>query len=156
MKRFENVHMEGLRNTMTEKELDSKLESAGQLQVRQLLQTMPEESLSLTWRSSLNEKLMASVETRRRKRRVAWFLSPALGIGLASVFAVVFLVKPNVTPEPAQSSSSSLEAKLVASHQDSVRYGEVTGAGLNQDEVIDGKSVTSVSTDYGEVDLGSL
>lgn len=141
---------------MTEQELDSKLESPGQLQIMQLVKAMPEEPVNLAWRSALNEKLMASVETRRRKRRVAWFLSPALGIGVASVFAVVLFTKPQMTSPQTPSEGAGIEAKLVAAHQDAIQYGEVTGAGLNQDEVINGKSVTGVSTDYGEVDLGSL
>jgi len=157
MNRFKGVKMEGRQEIMTELELDSKLESTGQLQVRQLVQSMPDEPVSMAWRSSLNERVMASIEAKRRKRRAAWFLSPALGLGLAGALAFVVLTKPTVGADPQPKASASIEAQLVASHQDTIRYYEGTGIGLSQDEVVNGKSsVSGISSDYGEVDLASL
>lgn len=147
--------MEGRQEIMTELELDAKLESAGQRQMRQLVQSMPDEQVSMAWRSALNQRVMANVEAKRKKRRAAWFLSPALGLGLAGALAFVFIARTPTAP-PEHSSQSSIEAKLVATHQDFLRYSEGTGSGLSQDEVVNGKSVTTVSTDYGDIDLTSL
>lgn len=139
---------------MKEAELDAKLASEGQELIRNMVKAVPEETVNLAWRSSLNEKLVAAVEAKQRRRRVAWFLSPALGLGLAGALAIVMFTTPSNTSSKV--SHRNLEATLVADHRDNVRYTDVTGVGLSPDEVVDGKSVNAVRTEYGEVDLGSL
>lgn len=154
MKGFETAKMDEL--NMTEQELDRILESEGHLQIKQAVQAMPEEHISMAWRSQLNEKLSAVVETKQRKRRFAWILSPALGLGLAGALAIVVMTK---TPTPSSStafdSTPRLEESLIASHQETLRYSDITGVGLNTDEVVTKRSVTP-AYDYNEVDFGSL
>ncbi|MBN9501201.1 MAG: hypothetical protein BGO01_14300 [Armatimonadetes bacterium 55-13] len=157
MKRFEQDKINGLEMRLTEQELDKRLDSAGQQQVRTMLQAMPEEPLSLSWRSELNQVLAAKRDSKIRRRRIAWFLSPALGLGVAGALAVVTMFK---TPEvrTSQISGDTIEAQLVASHRNSIRIADVTGVGLNSYEVIEGKNTSTVTpgSDLDGVDFGSL
>jgi hypothetical protein len=155
MKRFDTVKMDGL--NMTEQELDRRLESEAHLQIRQAVQAMPEDSVSMAWRSQLNEALVQKIEAKQRKRRFTWILSPALGLGMAGALAFVLMTK---TPDISVNSSSfanrpNLEESLIASHRDTVDYTDITGVGLNPDEVVSKRS-NAASYDYNEVDLGSL
>jgi hypothetical protein len=51
--------------------------------------------------------------------------------------------------------NESLEQSMVAAHRDSLRLTDVTGVGLNPDEMVASRSA-SAPYDYSEVDLGSL
>ena len=137
MKRFEQDKINGLEMRLTEQELDKRLDSAGQQQVRTMLQ--------------------AKRDSKIRRRRIAWFLSPALGLGVAGALAVVTMFK---TPEvrTSQISGDTIEAQLVASHRNSIRIADVTGVGLNSYEVIEGKNTSTVTpgSDLDGVDFGSL
>jgi len=148
----------GLENVnVSEEELDQMLQSEGQLQVRDLMQSMREDSLSLSWRSELNEELLSVVKTKQRKRRFAWILSPALGLGVASVFAFMVLANsPEMTPASTSiSTQPEIEERLIATYQDSLRYSDITGVGLNPDEVVN-RRTTSVSYDLVQASLDSL
>ena len=141
---------------LSEIELDARLEAPDQMRVRNLMQSLGDESVSMAWRSELNEKILATVATRQRKRRFAWILSPALGLGVAGALAVVLITKTPESPRfESRSTAPGIEANLVASFKDSINYTEVTGVGLNPDEAINGKS-SEASYDSAEVDLGSL
>jgi hypothetical protein len=154
MKEFDTVNING--TTMTEKELDLRLESETQLQIRQAVRAMPEDTVSMSWRSELNEKLVAGIQAKQKKRRFAWILSPALGLGLAGALAVVMMTKTTSTVvDQPMSHQSALEESLVATHQDALRYTDVTGVGLNPDEVVSKRSATALY-DFDEVALGSL
>lgn len=158
MKRIDTVKMDGLE--MTEQELDRRLNSEGHLQIQQVLRQMPEESVNMSWRSELNEKLISTIQTKQRKRRFAWILSPALGLGLAGALAVVVMFKTptisdNPVGNPQPQAGESLEQSLVAAHGDSIRITDVTGVGLNSDEMVNNRTASD-GYDFSEVDLGSL
>ncbi len=139
---------------MTEKELDQALESSVHQQLKEAVRSMPEDTLSMSWRSELNQKLMVKIEAKQKKRRFAWILSPALGLGLAGALAVVVMTKSPITPSVNSFTNvPHIEESLVASHQDALRYSDITGVGLSPEEVI---SQRSNSVDLNEVDLGSL
>ena len=153
MRPFNGFDMIG--REMTEQELDAQLASAGQQKIRQAIKSMPEDTVSMAWRSNLNERLMASVSARRRKRRLAWIMSPALGLGVAGVFALTLFTKTPEMPNPQPSTSGNVEASLVASFKNSIDYTDVTGVGLNPDEVV--SKARSASYDpNSDFDFGSL
>ncbi len=154
MERFEADKMSELK--MKEQELDRMLESDGGLQIRQAVQSMPEDHVSMAWRSQLNERLSTVVAVKQRKRRFAWILSPALGLGLAGALAVVVMTKtPTHFDVPDVRANTKLEESLVASHRDILQYSDITGVGLNTDEVVSKRS-SNASYSYDEVDFGSL
>lgn len=154
MERFEAAKMSELK--MNEQELDRMLESDGGLQIRQAVQSMPEDHVSMAWRSQLNERLTAVVAVKQRKRRFAWILSPALGLGMAGALAVMMMAKsPDQLESPVVSTNAKLEESLVASHRDILQYSDITGVGLNTDEVVSKRS-SNASYSYDEVDFGSL
>ncbi len=153
MKQFDLAKIEEL--NMTEQELDHLLSSEGSLKIRQAVQAVQEEHVSLAWRSQLNERLVGTIEAKQRKRRFRWILSPALGLGFAGALAVALFIKSPTTPHSASlNTGPQLEESLIASHQDSLRYSDVTGVGLNTDEVVTKRSPSTY--DYNQFDFGSL
>ena len=114
--------------------MDSKLESEGQLAISKMVQSLPDEPLSMAWRSSLNEKLLETAAKKRKKQRLAWVLRPALGLGLASVLAVVVMFQPHA-PRTSPVADKSLESAILTDHHNSVLFNEVSSAGLNANEV---------------------
>lgn len=141
---------------MKEQDLDRMLESDGGLQIRQVVQSMPDEQVSMAWRSQLNERLTTVVVAKQRKRRFTWILSPALGLSLAGALAMIVMTKtPTQMDTAGVGAGTKLEESLVASYQDSLRYSDITGVGLNTDEVVSKRSSQAVY-DYNEVDFGSL
>ncbi len=119
---------------LTAAELDRELQGSEQSQLRKLVRELPEESVSMVWRSALNEKLMAIAAYQRKRRRVIWVLRPALGIGLAGVMALTFVVIRG-THEVPKSHRASVEAALVGVHRDAVLADDVAGTGLTAIEV---------------------
>ena len=73
---------------------DAKLNSAGQMAIRSMIQALPEEPVSMAWRSALNEQLLASAAKQRKKRRLLWFASPAAGLTLVTALAFVVMFQP--------------------------------------------------------------
>lgn len=141
---------------MTEKELDSQLASDAQQLIRQAVRGVSDEPVSMIWRSELNQRVLSSIRTKQRKRRFVWIASPTLGLGLAGALAVLMMTNTSPVSDPIRfASSPALEESLVATHKDSVSYGDITGVGLNPDEVVSKRSST-VSYEFGEVDFGSL
>ena len=115
-----------------------------------------DEPVSMTWRSELNQRVLASIQTKQRKRRLAWIASPTLGLGLAGALAVLMMTNTSPGSDPIKlASSSALEESLVATHKDSVIYGDITGVGLNPEEVVSKRS-SAASYEFSEVDFGSL
>ncbi len=91
--------------------LDQQLNADGQQAVRQVVRELPEESMSMAWRSDLNERLLQMTPAKRKR----WHLldwRPALGVGLA-VVAFGFLILPN---RSAPSANGTLEESLASVH----------------------------------------
>jgi hypothetical protein len=156
MERSRNNEFDKL--NLTEQELDRMLESEAGNQVRNFVRSMPEEPVSMAWRSELNQKLSAHIRTQERKRRFAWIVSPALGLGLAGALAFVFVFKgPSIVGSPPVTAvkESKLEEKLVASIEDNLRNYDMTGVGLSPDEVVS-RRTTQTTYDIIEAGFDSL
>ena len=141
---------------LTEQELDRLLESESGTFVRNAVRSMPDDSVSMAWRSELNEKLSSHIRTQERKRRFAWIVSPALGLGLAGALAFAVLFKsPAISETRPTAKQSKLEESLVASFEDNLRYSDITGVGLSPDEVVH-RRTTQATYDIVEVGFDSL
>jgi hypothetical protein len=113
---------------------DEMLDSVGQQAVRKIVQALPEDSLSMAWRSSLNERLVVAVAQKQKKKRMAWIVRPALGLSLATVFALIVMFQPSwrrsmATPD------RGIESAIMSDHHNSVLLNDVGNAGLNANEV---------------------
>lgn len=149
-------------------EIDERLNSAAQHAMRAVVGGLPEDSLSMAWRSTLNERILAEAATRQKRSRMTWFLRPALGLGLAGALAVaVFFHGPSSAPQShrtegavarvATPSDGSLEAELVNTHRQTSLAYDVAGVGVTVNEVsYDSSSSAPHQTGWSEDDLENL
>jgi len=143
--------------------LDSKLESAGQLAMQKIVHRLPEDTLSMAWRSSLNERLIADSVRAKRKLRFTWFAMPTAGIAVAAALAgVVFLHAPSHS-SPAVSSahvavanSGSVERGLLDAYRQESESREIVGAGPDPSSDSYHPSFVDLASDSSEVDPDSL
>lgn len=139
-------------------DLDERLESPAQVAVRNAVKALPEDNLSLAWRSGLNEQLLQVAEKQRRRRRAWFFLKPAVGLAAACGLAAVVLMH-SFTPAVRMktSKSSDLSAALVSFHQDASMSVDVSGTSINPIEATNDRSEPSAtSADWSEYDVESL
>lgn len=114
---------------------NEQLESSSQQTIASLVKRLPEENLSMSWRSSLNEKIRAEAEKRKKQRRARIVWSSSLGFGMAG--AILFmLVMPNMMQQSAQPATATnktevLESSLYAMHQESVVLSGVSSTGVS-------------------------
>jgi hypothetical protein len=132
--------------------LDALLNSESQQVVQRAVQALPEDSLSLSWRSELNEQLRNARQVSRWRQRFAAAWRPGLALALTGCLAIMLVFR--TTPESAQS-HSNLEASLVSVYFDTANSDEVAGSGLAMHEVNDTTQSTETSSDW-EVDLNNL
>jgi hypothetical protein len=130
---------------------DAMLDSSEQQFVRDAVKSLSEDSLSLSWRSALNERLLQESAARRKRERFLWFLKPAFGLGLAGALALVTVIGLSV-PRPSASShgsmtSSRVEAAIVSDYRQSAAVTDIVGSGLNPLES------TPTSTDNPDLGL---
>jgi len=142
-------------------QLDAELGGADQQAMRSVVRQLPDDTLSMAWRSALNEKLVAEAAAKQRRQRVSWFLRPALGFGLACTLAVLVLVRApgHVSTAPVSTlPSEGLEAALVSTHRQNTYAMDVAGVGLNPADLpVESTSSTSATTNgWSEDDLDSL
>jgi len=133
--------------------LDALLNSESQQAMRNAVRSLSDESLSLSWRSELNEKLLQIRPTPRWKVRMFAAWKPAVGLALAACLALVVTVK---TSAPPVVHSNNLEASLVSVYDEQATSDEVAGSGLAFHEVNDTTHNTATSSDWNESDLSSL
>ncbi len=135
---------------------DDRLGSPAQQQMRELITKLPEDSLSLAWRSSLNERLLQTAATKQKKARWSWTLKPALGFAVAGAFAAIALLN-TAAPLSTQTVATDgiLEAAIVQDHRHSAAFSDVVGVGVNPLEPV---PVSRSTDDYGwsEADIESL
>lgn len=111
---------------------DSQLESPSQQKVASLIKAMPEEELSLSWRSNLNVKLLEAQQAKAKRKQVRRFYAwgSSLSVGLAaSVFAFVMFQAPPVSRQDNKVVNSGLASELVKAHQESMVLVSVSGTG---------------------------
>lgn len=140
--------------------LDSQLESAGQQAIRKIVEGLPDDTLSMAWRSQLNERLLAASTVRRPRFRLSWIAMPAAGAAVAYALAVaVFLHAPGTAlPQAQPSHNYAVEAGLLdAYRQESVTH-EIEGAGPDPSVDAGHPSIVEAATDAdnSEVDPDSL
>ena len=85
--------------------------------MRNALQALPSDELSLQWRSQLNERLAAEAKPAPVRRNV-FALWPVAVSGLAACALAVALFAPRAGSAPTASTENSVEARLVRSHQE--------------------------------------
>lgn len=136
-----------------EERLDALLNSDAQRAVRNAVRGLPEESLSLSWRSSLNEKLLQVRPIPKWRIRLAATWKPVAGLALAGCLAMMITLR---TTEPPIRHSSSLEASLVSVYDEQANSDEVAGSGLAFHEVSDTTRTNDSSSDWSESDLTNL
>jgi hypothetical protein len=149
----------GGRKVIEELELDERLASSAQQSVRGLVASLPDEQVSMAWRSSLNERLLQSAAKKRRQRVLSWVLKPAFGLAVAGALATVIIMRqPAQEPTSVPPSSGAIEASIVAVHRENAAYSDMVGAGLAPVEATSDRTTKSVETapDWNEVDIDTL
>jgi hypothetical protein len=136
-----------------ENKFDSLLRSEPQQAIREVVKRLPEDSLSLAWRSSLNERLHAirPVSVWRSFLSRSW--RPAFGLALSGCLAILVTLRHTEPPAPVH---HSIEASLVQAYDDSTRVDDLVGPGLSSHEVGDTTRDLDSSSDWSESDLGAL
>ncbi len=133
-------------------ELDRKLNSAGQTQIREMVRALPEETLSMTWRSELNTKLRAAALRKRKLDLFGWVWKPTAGLALAAALAVAIFIRPamtGVTPD------TSIEKALVSHYIDSSAARDVAVDGMTPNEAKDSGASSVVPPDWEQEDVGA-
>lgn len=145
---------------------DEQLNDPAQRAVQNFVRDLPEDSLSMAWRSGLNEKLIA--ESQRYQKRSRWLLimRPIAGFALAGCLAVVLMVRsgsldPRAGTNSGATGRSSIEAQLLDTHEQVDQYAEVAGTGLRPTETMfvsrnGAPAAPTSSVDWDEVDVDSL
>jgi hypothetical protein len=133
---------------------DKLLEGEGQALVHKLVAGMPDEDLSMAWRSALNERLLETAAHQRRRQRVAWFMRPAMGLAFAGALAAVVMIRTAPVGAPIRTHSGALEAALVQDHRQNAFTSEVAGLGVNPLESRPTEVITG--SDWSEFELESL
>lgn len=138
---------------------DAQLATRAQCAMREVVQALPEDSLSMAWRSGLNERLIAEGKRRQRRRRFFWVLRPAAGLAMAGALAAVFMIRTSQVPDiaPAHSSSHSLEAALLSTHNEVSEFADVAGTGVRPMEAAyASRGHAPENLDWSELDIESL
>lgn len=117
-----------------------KLDQALELQenVGNLVSELPEPSLSLAWRSELNEKLLAQSSKKKKVARLGWFSGITASVALCAAF--LFIVKSsgptseqNVAKIPTHSikkDSKGVEELIITAHSEADME---SGMGISND-----------------------
>ncbi len=135
-------------------ELDKKLDGPSQQVIARAVSAMPEEDLSMAWRSQLNSQILAVAEAQvKRKRQLNIFWRPAFGLGLAGAIAAVVLFRPSAsTPVTAP----SIEGAIVQHHREYVGTYDLVSYGLSPIDARATGTVASPSPEWNESDLESF
>lgn len=104
--------------------LDEKL--AESEPIAGLVRSLPEESVSMAWRSALNERVLAESARRQKSQRIAWVWRPAAGLAVASGLAMALLFKSAPVESPPLA-RVPIEASLLDLHREAVVASEVSG-----------------------------
>jgi hypothetical protein len=130
-------------------QLDEKLNSEGMRAISEMVKGLPDDVPSMSWRSQLNERILAEAKPKKAFDLHRWLLRPAIGLGLAAALALVVVFRP-IAPD---TTGSSVESLMIATHQDDVNYASVTGAGLSVDEMTEFSNPTPVADPLLDLDV---
>lgn len=132
---------------VTDDELGAKLNETQNIAAA--LRALSEETVSLTWRSDLNERIAALQPLRRSW---SWIWKPASGMLVAGALAFALMVpRPEMPTEKPR-----IEAELVSAHKAMVQSRNVTESGLTTYEIQRVTGADSNSVTWSEADLGTL
>jgi hypothetical protein len=127
------------------------LETPAQVFIRDLVHKLPEESLSLSWRSSLNEKLIEANPVLKRRGQWLGVLRPALAFAIPIMLTVVLSMKtPIVSTSLEFKKADTLESALLETHKQvvaSIDAGGVDSADFGAEPVSMGISPTQEDPD---------
>jgi hypothetical protein len=112
---------------------EAQLNNAGQLAIRNLVRSLPEEPVSMAWRSSLNEQLLVMAAKKQKRRKLLWFATPTLGISMVTALAFVLMIHPTNRPAIVLP-DRGIESAILSDHHSSTLSNEVSTAGLNLNE----------------------
>lgn len=139
------------------RDIDARLNGAGQEAMRNLVRELPEDSLSMAWRSSLNERILAEEKAKARKSRWTWALRPAFGLACAGALAFVFVFHAPMSRSRATAAKPSIESELLTAHAQSSVFADVAEAGLRPSEAsYVARQAPDSDVGWTEVDIESL
>lgn len=134
--------------------LDAALASESQRQAARLVELMPDETVSLAWRSDLIEKLRDRQVKQRRRESVFWVLRPASAVAVAAaVFGVYLVGKPG---QVAIVERPNIEVYMVEAHKQTETVSLVAASGIGALDAPRNGVSNSMTVDWEEVDLGAL
>jgi hypothetical protein len=108
------------------KDLDGELSSPAQQRVREIVHSLPEETLSLSWRSDLNARLRSEAARRRKLNLFGWVWKPAVGVAFAAVLVLAFVARmPNMGP--VERPRPNVEQALIGSYVDTTASLDIAG-----------------------------
>jgi len=138
--------------------VDARLESPAQIKMAAVVRSLPDETLSMAWRSSLNERVLATAKKQRRSRLVGWIWKPTSGLALAGALAFVVMFHPNQVSPTVGQSDGTVEANMVNYYQQSTVAYDVAGPGLAlpSDSSEAKTAQKAVDPNFTEDDLASL
>ena len=122
--------------------------------IREAVKALPEDSLSLAWRSDLNERLRAMGPQVRRRAWFWHFGRPALGLSLAGCLALMVTLRM-VAPQTGTGVGVGIEDALIQTVAETTRVRDVTGAGLLPQELNETTRI-EFEEEWSELDLGAL
>lgn len=134
---------------------DRLVESEESRKVAAMVKALPDDELSLAWRSELNAKLKA-LEKRKRRRAGPHPAALVGGIG-ASVLAAVlllFAMMPSRSGPSGLPPSQDLERQLLTAHLASADPSEAAGEGVSS--VDEAQQTASDAQDWHSEDLEPL
>ena len=141
-------------NALESAELDELLNSPSQQSMRQAVQALPQDSVSMQWRSTLNEKVRTLRPLRKKATLLVIGFRALAGVGLASVVCIALYSKFSAQPPAPKVKAQNVASALIAEHRESVASSEIAGPGIVGTET-DGRT-GSESSESGNADLDTL
>lgn len=119
------------------------------------VRSLPEEPLSLAWRSELNERLVSLASQKPKRSIFSNLWRPAVGLGFAAILAIAFYPRGE-SSLPIASTGADIEAQMVSAHQEAVTSVMTVGHGLASYEAVPTARPASNVIHWEEADLGDL
>lgn len=113
---------------------DRLLESPGQQKVRQLMKELPEDTVSLSWRSSLNERLLKLEPVRKKVALVTVAFRALAAVGLATLLCLAVISRTGISKADqavqSRTDGTLLASALVSEHKETENSAEIGGVGV--------------------------
>jgi len=140
------ANLDGSRiNALESAELDELLSNPKQQLVSDAVRALPQENVSLQWRSALNEKLRKLRPVREKISLVIIGFRALAGVGLASLVCIALYSKFGPQPNVSKVKAQTVASALIAEHRDSVASSEIAGPGI-----VDGEGEAKPASDTSD------